>query len=68
MNQTSLEFHPVSKLKNRLSLVRTLRRECFAKVEELLALLLKEDDRVYRCAVEEEELLEKIDRYSDVVT
>lgn len=63
MNQTSLGFYPVTKLINRLTSVRTLRRECFIKIKELLALLLEEDDRVCKCAVEEEELLEKIDYY-----
>ena len=65
MNQISLEFHPLDKLKNRLSSVRTLRKECLVKGKELLELLLKEDDRVCKCAVEEEELLEKIDRYKN---
>ena len=62
MNKTNFELHSISKLKNRLSSVRTLRNECFIKVKELLTLLLQEDDRVCECAVEEEELLEKIDR------
>jgi len=65
MNQTSLEFHPVTQLTNRLILVRTLRQKCFTKVKELLVLLLKEDDRVCKCAVEEEELLEKINYYKN---
>jgi len=67
MNQTSLEFHPVAMLTNRLISVRTLRGECFTKIKELLALLLQEDDRVCKCAVEEEELLEKIDYYENTV-
>lgn len=66
MNQTSIEFHPVAKLTNRLISVRTLRVECFIKIKELLMLLLEEDDRVCKCAVEEEELLEKIDSYDNV--
>jgi len=67
MNQTSLEFHPVSKLTKRLISVRILRQECFIKIKELLSLLLKEDDRVCKCAVEEEELLEKIDHYKNTI-
>jgi len=67
MNQTSFEFHPVSKLTNRLISVRILRQECFIKIKELLSLLLKEDDQVCKCAVEEEELLEKIDRCTNAM-
>ena len=51
---------PVFVLKSRLNVVRETHRMCLTKVKKLLALLLQEDCLICACAVEEEELLAKI--------
>jgi len=54
-----------SELKKRLDVVRYMRNVCFSKVKILLTLLLQEDDRICSYAVEEEELLTKINSGGD---
>ena len=54
------KFHPLRGLKRRLISVRSARRGCFTKIKRLLSLLLREDNRMCACAVEEEEILEKL--------